>query len=176
MILAVILSLIALISILFLVRIAKGNALALPPDQLIQKIRSVDIEAFRNLIDSNEEQFLRANLPASDFRKIRRERLLAAADYVSGASHNAALLLKMGEMARRSPEPSVAEAGGKLVENAIRLRLYAIQALARIYIAILLPQVEVGAGRLTENYETMTRLVVLLGVKRFPAQGVASSL
>ena len=176
MTIAFILVVLALFALWFLIRLAKGNSVVLSSDQIIQKIRPVDIAAFRNLIDPNEEQFLRANLPPSDFRKIHRERLLAAADYVSGAAHNAALLVKMGEMARRSPEPSVAEAGVKLVENALRLRMFAMQAIVRIYIAILLPQVPVQAGRLTENYESMTRLVVLLGVLRFPTNGIASSL
>ena len=176
MTIAIILVVLALFALLVFVWHAKGNSVVLSSDQIIQKIRPVDITAFRNLIDPNEEQFLRENLPPSDFRKIHRERLLAAADYVSGAAKNAALLLKMGEMARRSPEPSVAEAGVKLVENALRLRLYAMQSMARIYIAIVLPQIPVQAGRLTENYESMTRLVVLLGVLRFPTNGVASSL
>jgi hypothetical protein len=176
MTIAFILVVLAFVALWVLLRLAKGNSVVLSSDQLIQKIRPVDIAAFRNLIDPNEEQFLRANLPASDFRKIHRERLLAAADYVSGAAQNAVLLLKMGEMARRSPEPSIAEAGEKLVENAIRMRLYAMQASIRIYIAIVLPQIPVQAGRLTENYESMTRLVVLLGVLRFPTNGIASSL
>ncbi len=176
MTIAIILVVFAVFALLFLVRLAKGNSVVLSSDQLIQKIRPVDIAAFRNLIDPNEEQFLRANLSPSDFRKIHRERLLAAADYVSGTAHNAKLLLKMGEMARRSPEPSIAEAGVKLVENALRLRLFAVQAKARIYIAIVLPQIPIQAGRLTENYESMTRLVVLLGVLRFPTNGVASSM
>jgi hypothetical protein len=173
---AFILVVVALVALWFLVRLAKGNSVVLSSEQIIQKIRPVDIVAFRNLVDPNEEQFLRANLPPSDFRRIHRERLWAAAAYVSGAAQNAALLLKMGEMARRSPEPSVAEAGVKLVENALRMRMYAMQARARIYIAIVLPQVPVQAGRLTENYENMTRLVVLLGVLRFPTNGIASSL
>lgn len=176
MTIAFILVVLALFALWFLVRFAKGNSVVLSSDQIIEKIRPVDIAAFRNLINPNEEQFLRMNLSPSDFRKIHRERLLAAADYVSGAAQNAALLVKMGEMARRSPEPSIAEAGVKLVENALRLRLYAMQARVRIYIAIVLPQLPVQAGPLTENYESMTRLVVLLGVLRFPTNGIASSL
>ena len=68
----------------FLIRLAKGRAL---PIQVLENpaehMRAVDLEAFRNLVDADEEEFLRANLPSAEFRRIQLERLRAAVEYVS---------------------------------------------------------------------------------------------
>ena len=163
MTITLILVLMGLLALLFLVRLAKGRGLAIRrPEDLAGLIRPVDVEAFRNLIDPAEEQFLRSNLPPAEFRKIQRERLRAAADYVSCAAQNAAMLIRMGEAARTSPEPSVAEAAEKLVDTAIRLRILAFQAIAKLYWGIIFPSAKLPSVGLAENYERMTGLVLLL--------------
>ena len=43
-------------------------------DRTITAIRALDVEAFRNLVDPEEEEFLRVSLPAQAFRRIKRER------------------------------------------------------------------------------------------------------
>ena len=176
MMIALILVALSLGALVFLARLVKGRGIVVAYDALEKSIRPVDIAAFRNLIDPGEEDFLRANLGPADFKAIHRERLLAAVDYISGASQNAAALLRMGELARRSPDPAVAEAGEKLLHNALQFRLHAFQAMGRIYVALVLPQISIHPGQVTENYESMTRLVVLLGCLRFPTNGIASSL
>jgi hypothetical protein len=154
----------ALLALLFLVRLAKGRLLQpRNVDSLHPHIRPVDVEAFRNLIDPSEEEFLRVNLPATQFKSIQRERLRAALDYISCAAQNAAILVRVGEAARRSSDAAIAEAGEKLVDTAIRLRLYAFQATAKLYVAIAFPGARISAGGLAENYERMTRLVFVLG-------------
>jgi hypothetical protein len=166
-----------LFALIFLLLVARGRGLAIAnPEELAKNIRPVDIEAFRNLIDPAEQQFLRLYLSAAQFRIIHRERLRAAIDYIRAASHNASVLLRLGEAARRSLDPAVVEAGDKLVESALRLRIYAFQAIAKLYIAILLPAWQAAPTGFTEDYERMTRIVVLLGCLRFPTQGVAAAL
>jgi hypothetical protein len=166
-----------LLGVVFLLQLAKGRGLALNSrDQLAQNLRPVDIAAFRNLVDPAEEDFLRANLRPPQFRAIHRERLRAAIDYIYGASHNAAILLRMGEAARLSSDSAVAEAGERLVESALRLRLYAFRAIVKLYIAILVPSTRISPADITDNYERMTRMVVLLGCLRFPTQGIAAAL
>jgi hypothetical protein len=71
--------------------------------ELAGQTRPVDIEAFRNIIDPSEEDFLRANLPASELRAVQRQRLLAAAEYVGNVAHNAALLLRLGQAGLHNP-------------------------------------------------------------------------
>ena len=44
---------------------------------LAGSIRPIDIDAFRNLINPIEDEYLRRRLPPSQFRMVRRERLRA---------------------------------------------------------------------------------------------------
>ncbi len=50
-------------------------------EKAVQAFRSLDIEAFRNLVDSAEEAFLRDNLSPKKFREIKRQRAWAAFIY-----------------------------------------------------------------------------------------------
>lgn len=140
-----------------------------------EHLRTVDVEAFRNLIDPDEEQYLRNHLAPADFRRIQRERLQAAVEYIACAAQNAAVLVRLGEAARRHPDPATAAAAEQLIENAVRLRLFALQAIPRLYVAMVLPGRRVAPLRVAESYELMTRQVVLLGL-RYPAEGVSAAL
>jgi hypothetical protein len=159
MIITFVLVVAALLALFFLIRLAKGRGFsALPVADPKSRIRPVDVRAFRNLIDPAEESYLRQNLPPAEFAAIHRERLRAAIIYIAAASHNAAILMRVGEAARRSPEPEIVQAGDKLVDSAIRLRLFAFRAMAKLYVGILLPNVPVSALSLAESYERMTGL------------------
>jgi hypothetical protein len=176
-IITLILVLIAFLALGVLIRLAKGGA---SPSKLLENpaehIRAVDVDAFRNLVDPGEEEFLRTHLAPTEFRRIQRERLRAAVDYVSCAAQNAAVLLRMADAGRRSPDPATAEAAEKLVDNAIRLRLYAFQTIARLYLGMILPGARISPVRIAESYEQMTRLVVLLGCLQYPTRGVSAAL
>ncbi len=177
MTITLILVVLAFLALGLLVGLTKGRAvssgvLANPTEHL----RSVDIEAFRNLVDPDEAEFLRANLSPAEFRRIQRERLRAAVDYVSCAAHNASILMRLADAGRRSPDPATAEAAEKLVDNAIRLRLYAFHVMARLYLGMILPGARISPVRVAETYEQMTRLVVLLGCLQYPTRGVSAAL
>ncbi len=176
MTIAFILVLAALFALGFVVSIARGRSIALNAANPAEGICSVDLEAFRNLVDRSEEEYLRRRLPARQFRQVQRERLGAAIAYIRGAAHNATVLLRVGEAARRSPDPAVAEAGEKLVQNALRLRLYAVQAVARLSAAMIFPGMSSVSGSLVESYEQMTRQVVRLSVLRYPVRGVSAAM
>ena len=166
-----------LMALLCLLVLAKGRAGSTGNvEKLTGQLRPVDVEAFRNLIDIHEEQYLRANLPGGEFRRVQRQRVLAAIGYISCAAHNAAILVRIGDAARRSPDPPTAAAAEKLVDTAIRLRLSAFHAMAKLYLALILPLPRISPVRLAESYEQMTRLVVMLSVFQQTPQGVAAAL
>jgi hypothetical protein len=146
--------------------------------QLQGKTQPVDLVAFRNLTDPVEEKYLRENLPARDFRMVQRERLRAAMEYVDAVAGNAAVLLRLGEAARRSANPQVAEAGMQLVNRALRVRLYALSAKAQLGAAILWPGVHVSPAAVTDVYQQLTRTVSRLGYLQnsAPARRVAAML
>ena len=177
MITTTILVLVALLALSSLLWLAKGHASAYGAlENPAQRIRAVDIEAFRNLVDPDEEEFLRTNLPPAEFRRIQRERLRAAVEYVSCAAQNAAILLGVADAGRRSADPATAQAAEKLVDNAIRLRLYASLAIPRLYLGMILPGAHIAPVRIAESYEQMTRLFVLLGCLQYPTRGISSAL
>lgn len=167
----------ALLALGLLIRLTRGSPVT--PEVLespAEHIRAVDVAAFRNLIDPEEEEFLRTNLSPAEFRRIQRERLRALVEYVSCAAQNAAILLRLADAGRHSPDPATAEAAQKLTDNALRLRLYALHAIPRLYLGMILPGSRISPVRIAERYEQMARLVVLLGCLQYPTRGVAAAL
>jgi|SRR5579863_6100837 len=175
MIISIVLVVLGLLTLGFLIQVRRGHASAQIVEDPAEHIRPVDVEAFRNLIDPGEEEFLRRHLSAADFRKIQRERLRAAVEYISCAAHNAAVLLPLAEAARRSPDPATAQAAAKLIDNAIRLRLYAFRAIPRLYVGMVFPSRRFSPLRVVESYEQMTRQVVRLGLQ-YPTRGISAML
>ena len=162
MTIAVIFVLVGFLSIAALIFLAKDRG-AQPGSlaELRERISSLDIQAFRNLIDPNEDEYLRSHLCGHEFRVVQRERRRAAIEYVLLASRNAAILHRLGDSARLSSDPSVVAAGQRLVSSAIQFRIFAFQVLANFYIALLVPH-SIRSSRITEDYEQMNSLVVLL--------------
>jgi len=164
----------ALVAVLFLIRQAKGYASRIKsPEDLRAQFSPVDIDAFRNLTDPSEEEFLQSHLSGYAYRKIQRQRLRATLAYVSSVAKNAAVLTRMGEEARRSSDATVAEAGMKLVDNALRLRLQTFQVKAKVYLQIIHPGARTPSGELVSLYEQMTRQGLLLGRLQYPARGIS---
>ena len=111
-------------------------------EKAVQTFRSLDIEAFRNLVDSAEEAFLRSNLSPKKFREIKRQRAWAALIYAWEAGRAATALAKIGQAAQRSPDPEIAASGVQAAESAFRLRLQTIGACLRLLTEVLLPDLE----------------------------------
>jgi hypothetical protein len=176
MIIAVILVIFALLSLSAFLWLAKGRIGAANPAQLAGKMRPVDVDAFRNLTDPAEELYLRENLRSKDFKSVHRERLRAALEYVFCVAGNATLLVRMGEAARHSPDPSVAAAGERLVESALRLRILAFQAIAKLYVGLVFTGIRNPYGRVADGYERMTSLVFSLGRLQHAGRSVSAAL
>ena len=162
----------ALIAIIYL---ARSNRRGANLEELAGHLRRVDVRAFRNLMDENEEQFLRENLPFREFRAIHCQRMLAAAEYVRCAKKNAVILMHLAEAARQSSDPNVIAAADLLLENALRLRLYAWRTIPRLHIAIVFPGIRRTPQSVADTYDTMAHQLVMLGL-RYPTHGMSSAL
>jgi hypothetical protein len=136
---------------------------------LSELLHAVDIEAFRNLVDEEEERFLRERLSPSAFRSVQRQRLRAAMSYIAGVSHNAEVLLHVGQAVRRSPDPQTAEAGRQLVDTASGLRIICLIAMARLLGRSVLPGVGFETTSIIGHYEQMRDSAALLSRLRDPA-------
>lgn len=138
--------------------------------------RPVDLDAFRNLIDPAEEEYLREHLPAGKFHAVQRQRLRAALEYVQRTAYNATILMRVGEAARHDPNPEVAAAASELVNSALRLGINARLATLVLYGRILLPDARISVGRrVTETYENLTQGLVRLTRLQEPASAARIS-
>ena len=140
-------------------------------EKAVQAFRSLDIEAFRNLVDSAEEAFLRNNLSPRKFREIKRQRAWAALIYVWEAGRAATALAKIAQAAQRSSDPKIAASGVQVAENAFRLRLQTIAACLRLLTEILLPDLQSRPlPPLMDQYEQAAETLFRLG--RFSSGGL----
>lgn len=138
-------------------------------EKALQAFQSLDIEAFRNLVDSAEETFLRNNLSPKQFREIKRQRAWAALIYAREAGKAAAALASIGQAAQRSSHPAIAASGVQLAENAFRLRLQTLRASLHLLTDILLPDLQSRAlPPVADQYERAADTLFRLG--RFPSE------
>src|SRR5579859_4060586 len=176
MTLAIILVVAAVLSLVVIFRISYSRTLQVSRDSsLAGQIQPIDVEAFRNLVDPSEDEYLRRRLSGADFRAVRRERLLAMAAYVRIASRNAALLVRMGETAPSAGDTHTADAARQLVDNALLLRRNAAFALLKIYVALAWPNSGLAAAPVLHGYERLNGSAMLLGRLRNPAVPVRIS-
>ncbi|MFZ0276781.1 MAG: hypothetical protein WA254_07250 [Candidatus Sulfotelmatobacter sp.] len=136
---------------------------------LAATIRPIDIEAFRNLIDPAEDDYLRRRLLPAQFRVVRRERLYAMAAYVHVVADNAAVLVRVGQVAVASGDPRVAAAAHRVVNDALLLRRNTTVVLLRIYLALAWPKSGFATGRVVDRYEQLSGAAMLLGRLQNPA-------
>jgi hypothetical protein len=125
---------------------------------------SLDMEAFRNLVDPEEDAFLQSCLPTDQFRAIKRERAWAALAYARALSQVALQFSQFGHALRHSPDPSLADLGREVASGAVRLRILALKATARLFIAATFPKLPQRSPRsLFEQYGRSTGLLARYG-------------
>jgi hypothetical protein len=172
MIIAIVLVIASVLALVFILSITLSRSLQVSPGTaLALQIRPIDVEAFRNLVDSAEDEYLRQRLPAAEFRLVRRQRLRAMAAYVQVAGRNAAVLVRIGQAAMAG-NAQTADAARRLVDNALLLRRNAAFALVRIYVALAWPNSGLAALPVLQGYEKLNGAAMLLGRLQNPAAPV----
>lgn len=176
MTLAIILVIAAVVALGIILRLAIARSLqARESAGLGATICPVDIEAFRNLINPAEDDYLRRRLPPAQFRLVRRERLYAMAAYVHVVANNAGVLVRVGQVAVASGDPRIAGAAQQVVNDALLLRRNTTVALLRIYLALAWPNSGFAAMRVVDRYEQLSGAAMLLGRLQNPAVPVRLS-
>jgi len=176
MTLAIIIVIAALLSLAVILRITISRSLQVSiGSDLAGQIEPIDVEAFRNLLNPDDDEYLRHRLPPGEFRHVRRARLRAVAAYVKTAGRNATVLVRMGEAALSSGNPRTAEAARQLVSEAILLRSNATFAIFRIYISLVWPGIGLRGGQIAEGYAQLSGAAMLLGRLQNPAAPVRVS-
>jgi hypothetical protein len=142
---------VALLVLVFVIRVARGAGAAVSrPEELPQHTIPVDLAAFQNLIDSQEEQFLESNLEPRRFRQVQRQRRRATLEYVYAAAHNAAVLLRFAQAARASADPEVAKSAAELATVAIHVRLVCLVLILKLHLPM---TVKAATVNFTTSYE-----------------------
>lgn len=174
--LAIVIVIASLLALCIILRLAVTQTLLVKRSAAFHgTIRPIDVEAFRNLIDPSEDEYLRSRLPAAQFRMVRRERLRAMGAYVQVIGQNAAVLVRIGEAALATGNAPLADAAHQLVNDALLLRRNAAIALVRIYLALAWPNSGLAAIRVMDRYERLTGAAMLLGRLQNPAVAVRLS-
>jgi hypothetical protein len=176
MTLAIILVVAAVVALILILHVAVPSSVQVSADKsLASLIQPIDVEAFRNLADPAEDDYLRQRLPASELRRVRRERLRALAVYVQIVAQNAAVLIHVGQSALNSGDSRATTAARELVDDALLLRRNAAFALFRIYIALAWPNGGSAAGPVLDGYRHLHGSAMLLGRLQNPATPVRIS-
>ena len=168
MIFAIILVVGAVLGLVLILSVTVSRGLQISGTNRLQ-IQPVDVEAFRNLVDPAQDEYLRRRLTAAEFRRVQRERLRATAAYIQVAGRNAAALALMGQAALSSGDAQTAEAARQLVDSSLLLRRNAAFALLRIYTALAWPNSGQRASGVLHGYEQLNRCAMLLGRLQNPA-------
>ena len=128
-----------------------------------QSVRPVDLNAFRTLMDRDDELFMKEKLPPSKFRHLKRQRIRVMARYVARIAANASAVLHVGEAARQSPAPEVAQAAAQVMELATQIRLQCLVALAKLLLEYAVPSLQLTPAMLVPKYQTLRENVKRLG-------------
>jgi hypothetical protein len=119
------------------------------------KKHEVDLDAFRLLLDPAEEQFLRTSLPSSEFRVFQRRRLNLALGSLNLVGKNAAMLIKLGQLAKAGANPMLAQQAEELIHGALRLRVNLLLVQPYLGMKWLFPEWTVPVPRLGLPYEEL---------------------
>jgi hypothetical protein len=87
------------------------------------KNHAVDPEMFRILLDPAEERYLRQALSPHEFRVFQRRRMALAMNWLNLVGENAAMLMKLGQLAKTESNPELARHAAELIHGALRLRV-----------------------------------------------------
>jgi len=151
----------------------RGQRVALSaPADLERYVQTVDLLAFEALLDPANEDFLRPDLTPAELRAFQRKRARIAAGYVRRVAQNAAILIRLAELARQSPQPEAARAGAELANAAVQLRLLALLVWARLQLEVLHPATPHYLRRVAGLYEGITDRAAGVAGLLEPASGL----
>jgi hypothetical protein len=87
------------------------------------KHHAVDAEMFRVLLDPAEERYLSRALSPHEFRIFQKRRMALAMKWLNLAGENAAMLMKLGQLAKTESNAELARQAEELIHGALRLRV-----------------------------------------------------
>lgn len=120
-----------------------------------QSYRPVDLNAFRTLMDRDDELFMKEKLPRSKFLHLKRQRIRVTVRYVGRIAANASAVLHVGEAERLSPTPEVAHTASQVIELAAQIRVQCLIALAKLSLEYAMPSLQLTPAMLVPKYQSL---------------------
>jgi hypothetical protein len=124
--------------------------------------RSVDLKAFRVLMDRDDENFLRQKLSRNAFFRLKRQRVRVTWGYVSRMSFNVKMVLQGAGRARLNADPRVVEQAATIVALAGQIRTQCLVAYAKMAMEYSFPSLQLTPARLESQYESLRDSVARL--------------
>ncbi len=123
--------------------------------------RSVDIKAFRALMDRDDENFLRMKLSRNVFFHLKRQRIRVAWGYVARMSGNAEGVLRWfgGARSHVNSDTQVVE---RAIELASQIRMHCLVSYAKLAVEFVFPSLQLTPTLLESKYESLRDTVAQL--------------
>ncbi len=150
----IIIGICALVTGALLVYARFGTSTVNSSDEFSRLVRPVDMQAFGNLIDPSQVNYLKSRLPAEDFARLERKRSFVLAEYVRRIAHNAGVMVGYAHyLSHRETESS------ELLSLAVRVRMYSFWVMVLLYLKVLLPWTSTPVPKLLTFYEAAMRAI-----------------
>src|SRR5436305_1192347 len=110
-------------------------------DDFQRRWKNVDLRALTNLMDREEERYLRDHLSRRDFKMIQRKRLAVTWEYLSRVGANARLMVRAGQAIQHSSQGEQFLEAYALVADSMRLRNAVLKAQFSIAARFVFPEI-----------------------------------
>ena len=124
-------------------------------DDWERRKHEVDLVALRILLEPSEERFLRESLSPVHFRRLQRARCRVALRILELVEDNAAMLIKLGHLARVGANPALAKQADELISRALRLRVNLLFVQAYLWLKWFFPRWMLSVPALEMPYEEL---------------------
>ncbi len=131
--------------------------------------KNVDVAAFRTLMRVEDEEYLRAHLAPSDFRRVRRARILAVQQYLLWIASDCGALLKVLQLNQPDQENTEWQ---RLMNQALHLRFTAFAIWSFLWLPYAFPALDVMPRALVNKYEVLREQVTM----QFESAGMVQTL
>lgn len=114
----------------------------------------VDMEAFLNLLDQSQQDYVRSRLSKREYAWFQRERSRVLIEYVQRISHNAAVWIGLAHQLRvAESDPELQRQNADVLALAIRTRSYAMLAVALLRVSAHAPWLGTSLKQLAGGYQ-----------------------
>ncbi|MCU1286050.1 MAG: hypothetical protein JWO13_2400 [Acidobacteriales bacterium] len=130
----------------------------------------IDLDAFQNLINPENQRFYESKLSGEQLKRWRRERDRIVMAYLKVIASNAARVLYVAQQLREDPIESTRVAAEKVTASALRLRMNSLVAMARIHLSLIFPLQSYDSVCCAVDYPSFVSSVMWLVMQQDPRQ------